>query len=43
MNSYNPTIVNASRRRAVSSNFNYDGDIERWARERGWALTAHLV
>ena len=42
MNSYNPAFAHAPppRRRVVSSNFNYDGDIERWVRERGWGLTA---
>ena len=37
MNTYNPVFAHTPppRRRVVSSNFNYDGDIERWARERG--------
>ena len=45
MNTYNPVFAHAPppRRRAVSSNFNYDGDIERWVRERGWGLTAPLA
>ena len=45
MNTYNPAFTHAPppRRRAVSNNFNYDGDIERWLRKRGWGWTAPLA
>ena len=45
MNTYNPALAHLPppRRRAVRNNFNYARDIERWARERGWGLSAPPV
>ena len=46
MNSYNPALAHAPppRRRAVSSNnFNFEGNKEKWLRERGWGWTALLA
>ena len=47
MNQYNPLLAHAPfppRQRAVSdNNFNYNGDMERWVREREWGLSAPLA
>ena len=43
MNQYNPYLAPPPRRRAVSNDFNYDGDIERWLRVRGLGWTAPLA
>ena len=43
MNQYNPYLARNLDRRAVSNGFNYDGDAERWLRERGWGWTAPLA
>ena len=43
MNQYNPYLASNLDRRAVSNNFNFGGDIERWHRERGLGWTAPLA
>ena len=42
MNTYNPALAHVPppHRRAVRNNFDYGGDVERWARERGLGLSA---